>query len=1212
MDLIHCKKYNITLPFILGVGVLLASAFSFSLIAQAEVSEAQIQGAIQELSTLTGQNIASEDQAKDLCNKEQYLDVCADIGKKHNLYTQEEVKQVNAFLDEVKGKILEDIKSCPDEGCLIRVANELSRKMQTKNSTLATNLNLTAKLIDEKKSVIDAANEAGVSFRDCESMNPDTAPIELLRKCAKLSKDSRVQKYIPEEKRVLTDQFSDTTLVLREALAVGKYQCGDNTLEGCGNYCLKPGTSVATAGVPEVCKQIATEIFGPDGVKQLELAHQQVGQVKDYYTKKFILTLPDGKELIGEGQIRNACDRAFSERNLEIARACGNFAVQNGFAAQAEVDKGLRLMESFASKGQNVNFEDCRVNPTACRDFIPEDERSKFDAGNQIFEIMKTEIGFDPQQCERGSVDQAIGIKCLEGSRRALAKIESLGLANQSQEARFIIEDIKRHVSEGDNFTQKREQFKEVFNQQGGPGGCKSETECFNYCSNSANGPECIAFGAQQGVTGFRGEEAVQRFQEYNQNIQRPGLTSNEYKPFPPGSQYPQFPGQGPYPGFQPSGQDSRFTQPDPGFSPPPGADPYYPPPYPPPYPGPGPVGPSPECFAAIQSGDFIKAKTACEIRTNLPLPSFTPVGTPVTIPSCPPGQYWNGQQCQSPPTYSPGTYPTYTYAPSPLPQPGSAKKCFYPNATKNGRSPGYTIWCEADYYNCHQGDPSGAVISLDGLSLGAPSWCDSGFQGCNNNGFCDSSETPSSCPGDCSGITSSPYPSSVYSPYPTSPYPSYSPGSNNWINKTWKFKDGSTQYSSVLNRTDTEYISYVNGVYSDCLNKYFNGWKPGGGDQSKWQEFGIPVCSSTASTVTSPYPSYSPTDSSCSQSLISLLGSGCHQMYTDSSGRLVFCDGPMTKSAKEGDTTTTAGCSGGATYSPYPTYSPPVSGSCPSGYHYHSESGGFCINDQENYGGICYDPSGTSSITCPSQPTYSPYPTTTQTSGGSCPSGSHVMYVNNAGGYCMSDNDGTKCGPLNSTSVSGFGSCDTYAPTTSYTPYPNSSPASSCPSGQWWDSSTNSCKTATPYDTPTGGYCGDYACNNGETTSNCPSDCGGGTTYTPYPTSTYTPPPSCSSDQYWDGSACVANPTPYPTTDPSATCSSSGGTWDGSTCVYPTPVPSEPPPPTSGMYKPYMVAHCQQLGRAWDGSGCRANGLFARFYEYYFANAFRAFGLVK
>src|SRR3989338_4352830 len=219
MNLIYYKKFNIKFLFILGAGVLLASAFSFLLTARAQINEAQIQGAIQELSSLTGQNITSEDQAKDLCNREQYLDVCADIGKKHNLYTQDEVKQVNAFLDEVKGKILDDIKSCPDEGCLIRVANELSQKMQAKNSALATDLSLTSKLIDEKKGVVDAASEAGVNFKDGESMDPDTAPIELLRKCAKLAKDSRVQKYIPQERRALTDQLSNTTLVLREALA---------------------------------------------------------------------------------------------------------------------------------------------------------------------------------------------------------------------------------------------------------------------------------------------------------------------------------------------------------------------------------------------------------------------------------------------------------------------------------------------------------------------------------------------------------------------------------------------------------------------------------------------------------------------------------------------------------------------------------------------------------------------------------------------------------------------------------------------------------------------------------------------------------------------------------------------------------------------------------------------------------------------------------
>ncbi len=47
----------------------------------------------------------------------------------------------------------------------------------------------------------------------------------------------------------------------------------------------------------------------------------------------------------------------------------------------------------------------------------------------------------------------------------------------------------------------------------------------------------------------------------------------------------------------------------------------------------------------------------------------------------------------------------------------------------------------------------------------------------------------------------------------------------------------------------------------------------------------------------------------SCDSALIALLGAGCHWMYNDSSGNPIFCDGSMTKSAKRGDTTTTAGC---------------------------------------------------------------------------------------------------------------------------------------------------------------------------------------------------------------------------------------------------------------------------------------------------------------
>src|SRR3989344_3772716 len=49
---------------------------------------------------------------------------------------------------------------------------------------------------------------------------------------------------------------------------------------------------------------------------------------------------------------------------------------------------------------------------------------------------------------------------------------------------------------------------------------------------------------------------------------------------------------------------------------------------------------------------------------------------------------------------------------------------------------------------------------------------------------------------------------------------------------------------------------------------------------------------------------------SSCPSALITLLGDGCHQMHTDSSGNYIYCDGPMTKSAKDGDSVVTAGCS--------------------------------------------------------------------------------------------------------------------------------------------------------------------------------------------------------------------------------------------------------------------------------------------------------------
>ena len=193
-------------------------------------------------------------------------------------------------------------------------------------------------------------------------------------------------------------------------------------------------------------------------------------------------------------------------------------------------------------------------------------------------------------------------------------------------------------------------------------------------------------------------------------------------------------------------------------------------------------------------------------------------------------------------------------------------------------------------------------------------------------------------------------------------------------------------------------------------------------------------------------------------------------------------------------------------------------------------------MNDQENYGGTCYNSAGTSQITCPAQPTYTPYPSYSPTTSSSCSqslinllgTGCHQMYTDSSGRFIFCD------GPMSKSAKEGDTSTTpgcTYGGAT-YSPYPSSSTYPSCPSGQWWDYATNSCKTTSSTDCPSGWYWNGNSCVSSGTTTPYPT-----TSYTPYPTTSYTPP------------------------DPSAGCASSGGTWDGSTCVFSTPPPPSSPP---------------------------------------------------
>ncbi len=583
---------------------------------------ANIASALNDLSRLTGQTVTTPDQARALCDQEQFLADCARIGKQHNLYSAERRTQVDGVLEELTGRIAEDLKQCRDEACIVEVATRVAQNIARTNPAVGRQLDLTPQKVAEKKAILDVGREIGVSAGQCRDTDPDTAPIELLRSCARLAKDERIQRYIPEPAKEAA-RTSNTTIDLREALSAGQYQCGNNTPDGCGNFCLNPSEAARAQGaaaIPAVCRDIAQRFFGSEGLQKLESAYQQVRQVEEFYRKKTehaVFTAPNGQTLTNPEDIGQYLEDEAAKGNVEAVERGMDFMIQQGFAKPADKEFTLRIVRKVRERGGIASFEACRQNPRLCRDYIPDEQKEQFDVSDQINEVMRREIGFDPHECQRGESDHEIGRRCFEGARRALPQLEPI--ARKSARAAAIVEEIRGHVKEGEERTAKDTEVRASIEREGGPGGCKSENECRAYCSDPTHGPECIAFGAKKNISGFRGEEAVQRYQQFQQTFQEPIYT--------------EAPGQDPFarPGALRIDFETRNVRTGSVEIPSPGQPPF------PPY---GRPGPSPECFAAIESGDFVRAKEICNTPRFLPPPPPRPV-CPLIFPlPCQEGQY--------------------------------------------------------------------------------------------------------------------------------------------------------------------------------------------------------------------------------------------------------------------------------------------------------------------------------------------------------------------------------------------------------------------------------------------------------------------------------------------------------------------------------------------------------------------------------------------
>ncbi|MDP3724902.1 MAG: hypothetical protein Q8R20_00335, partial [Nanoarchaeota archaeon] len=464
----------------------------------------ETEAALRELGKTTGANVQTEEDARRLCNEERYLSACVEIGKKYNLYDEAEKAKVNDFLEEAKDEIAGEFRSCQSEECLLGVATKLAEKIMKKKPGLAAEFGLTPDKVKKKKEVVGVAKEVGVNVAECRAMDLDTAPVELLRGCARLVKDERVQTQIIEGGGT-KGVSGDASIEFREALKSGRYACGDGTPEGCGNFCLNPGveaTSKGLAGIPEVCGRIAREFFGPEGVRGLEAAYEEVRGVQKYFEErrasKAFLT-DDGKKLSDPKEIGRYLEGEAARGNTRAVERGMDFLIQYGFANARDKEFAITFVDSVKKNGRVVNFEECSKNPAACAGIVPEDIRKKFgkaeEARGILNEEMRREGVPDSSLCQ----NEEYGEGCARASMKALPRIEEM--ARLSPEVAYIAEDLRRHIEQTGGELQVRTRAKEEFTKTGKieiagkEFGDWSELDAF--CET--NGSLCLAEAAKKG-----------------------------------------------------------------------------------------------------------------------------------------------------------------------------------------------------------------------------------------------------------------------------------------------------------------------------------------------------------------------------------------------------------------------------------------------------------------------------------------------------------------------------------------------------------------------------------------------------------------------------------------------------------------------------------------------------------------------------------------
>lgn len=186
---------------------------------------------------------------------------------------------------------------------------------------------------------------------------------------------------------------------------------------------------------------------------------------------------------------------------------CLTFAVEKGMMTEEEADKARKFLNQTGPGGcrgdeckdyceDPANTEEC-ISFAEANGLIKPGESSRFRKMREISQ-KGGPGGCKGEECREYCEDESHRDECF-----AFAKEN--GLLNQEQlEGYETGRKIERAIKEA-----------------GGPGGCRSERECHEYCSDASKIEECAAFGAQ--ATGKSREDIRKMLEEFNRGDFRDG-----------------------------------------------------------------------------------------------------------------------------------------------------------------------------------------------------------------------------------------------------------------------------------------------------------------------------------------------------------------------------------------------------------------------------------------------------------------------------------------------------------------------------------------------------------------------------------------------------------------------------------------------------------------------------------------------------------------